>query len=259
MGRSSRASDAVSALVLTLFESQRSLHGLAGILAAAQFQVGADIGGYYIHELRGLTTPICITPDGAWSALPFGPIPTWQAMTMHPGIKHLIAHHAVTAFSVTDIVSERVWLGSTVSTLMRPSWGRQYQCAIPVTGLANPTETHAWVFGRSGSNFTAADLDVCEALAPVLSAVSRHQAALQLPSAQNGGTGLFTQRQAAVIGLQAAGVSSAGIAVRLGISTRTTQKHIEHVYRTLGVHSRDQAVRAWNELGARGSAIPPEG
>jgi DNA-binding CsgD family transcriptional regulator len=59
------------------------------------------------------------------------------------------------------------------------------------------------------------------------------------------GLGL-TRRQAEVLQLLASGASEDEIAVRLGISRRTAQKHLEHCYRRLGVNSRSKAAAiAW--------------
>lgn len=57
----------------------------------------------------------------------------------------------------------------------------------------------------------------------------------------------LTPRQAEVLQLLAAGASERDIAVRLRVSHRTVQKHLQLSYRQLGVHSRSQAAAvAWS-------------
>jgi DNA-binding CsgD family transcriptional regulator len=52
----------------------------------------------------------------------------------------------------------------------------------------------------------------------------------------------LTQREGEVLTAAAAGLGDAEIADELFISARTVQKHLEHVYRKLGVRDRDSAV-----------------
>ena len=52
----------------------------------------------------------------------------------------------------------------------------------------------------------------------------------------------LTRREGDVLSGAAAGLSDAEIGAELFISTRTVQKHLEHVYRKLGVRDRDSAA-----------------
>ncbi len=52
----------------------------------------------------------------------------------------------------------------------------------------------------------------------------------------------LSPRQAAVIELAIAGTPNGEIAGKLGISTRTVEKHLEHAYERLGVASRGAAA-----------------
>jgi DNA-binding NarL/FixJ family response regulator len=56
----------------------------------------------------------------------------------------------------------------------------------------------------------------------------------------------LTTRQAEVLRLVAIGGSNRDIGDQLGVSSRTVQKHLERIYRTLGVTTRSEAAaRAW--------------
>jgi DNA-binding NarL/FixJ family response regulator len=52
----------------------------------------------------------------------------------------------------------------------------------------------------------------------------------------------LTLREQEVLGLLADGLQQSEIATRLVITPRTVAKHVEHVLRKLGVHTRTQAV-----------------
>lgn len=240
---------AVTNMALAALTSHSGFDGLPSVLAEVQQSVGADTAGFYIHEWRGFTTPVAITPDDVWQVLPFGRMPTSQAIAVHPGIRHLVVDHPGDSYSVTDLVSERAWHDSELVRVMRPDWGRNYQFAIPVSPHVVPGESQVWVLGRTTTNFTAADREVGDALAPVLSAVAAHRAALMKLEVRASAGELLTQREIVILRMQADGVGSRGIAVRLGISPRTAQKHAEHIYRKLGVHNRHDAIEACETLG----------
>jgi DNA-binding CsgD family transcriptional regulator len=61
---------------------------------------------------------------------------------------------------------------------------------------------------------------------------------------------LLTSRQTRILRLVADGQSDRGIARTLGISTRTVQAHLQHIYRTLDVASRTEAVARLRALEA---------
>ena len=54
-----------------------------------------------------------------------------------------------------------------------------------------------------------------------------------------------TPRQAEILGLVAAGLGDKEIAVRLGLSPRTVQTHLDRLYLGHGLHKRAAAVAAW--------------
>ncbi len=66
----------------------------------------------------------------------------------------------------------------------------------------------------------------------------------------------LTKREAEVLFLIAKGKTNPEIGILLDISTRTVQKHVEHIYIKLGVESRTAAMLRVNELN---STLTPEG
>jgi DNA-binding NarL/FixJ family response regulator len=79
----------------------------------------------------------------------------------------------------------------------------------------------------------------------------------QLGGLQSAGIDLgLTAPETSVLALLAAGYPNRGIARRLGCAPRTVEKHLERIFRKLGVRDKLNAVRvaqAWN-LGAERSA-----
>jgi DNA-binding NarL/FixJ family response regulator len=59
----------------------------------------------------------------------------------------------------------------------------------------------------------------------------------------------LTDRELAVLCLLVEGCTAAAMAHRLGISVRTVQKHLEHMYRKLEVTDRLRAVLAAQQAG----------
>jgi DNA-binding NarL/FixJ family response regulator len=82
-------------------------------------------------------------------------------------------------------------------------------------------------------------------IAALLRARSRQQAG-QAPGAVPGGALAgpvsLTDREIAILRLVAAGRTNSAIAHELQLSPRTVAKHLEHVYRKLGVSSRAAAM-----------------
>jgi DNA-binding CsgD family transcriptional regulator len=93
---------------------------------------------------------------------------------------------------------------------------------------------------RAGADFTPADVDIVTRLLPLLTrrvarlATPARAAALVLPQ--------LTERQQQVLRLAAEGLTDAAIGHRLDCSPRTVDKHLEHIYRKLGVSCRTAAI-----------------
>lgn len=93
----------------------------------------------------------------------------------------------------------------------------------------------------------AAEPDVAVAATVVRSRVPPHVLHLRFgvrPAIERLRAVGLSERQAAVAQLVAGGASNPAIAAELGISAATVKKHVEHIYRALGVHNRAAAVAA---------------
>jgi DNA-binding CsgD family transcriptional regulator len=120
--------------------------------------------------------------------------------------------------------------------------GVEQQLAIP---CRSSTGGHwAFVLGRSGPDFTDNDLVFARRIQGLLFLLARH-VTVSVPAdvSRVGDSWGLTVREQVVLGLLAEGMTAASIAHRLGISPRTVGKHLEHIYRKLGVSDRLMAVR----------------
>jgi DNA-binding CsgD family transcriptional regulator len=100
-------------------------------------------------------------------------------------------------------------------------------------------------FDRGRRDFSERDRDVLDVLSPHLAqlrkrAVARQRASLPLTAAAE----TLTEREREILALVAAGMTTGTIAAELWISQGTVRKHLDNVFRKLGVHTRAAAVAA---------------
>jgi DNA-binding CsgD family transcriptional regulator len=253
MDRAARGAAAVTEVAIAALGAPPGVDVVPAVLSSLREAVGADSSGFYEHERQGWSTPYFISPSELWRILPMGRAPTASMARMHPGVRHLLSPTAGAPYAVTDLVGERGWQSSELVSLMRPDWGRNYQFAIPVAQASVLDPPQVWVLGRTTHDFGDLDRAVAEALAPLLTAVARHWSVLEGLRRDAALGTLLTERELGVLALQARGLTARSIASRLAISPRTANKHAEHIYRKLGVRSRQEAVQACTVLGV----LPP--
>jgi DNA-binding CsgD family transcriptional regulator len=97
---------------------------------------------------------------------------------------------------------------------------------------------------RSHTDFTETDRSLLDVLQAPLLASLRHarDRADKARALMTSGPDCLTDREAEVLKLVAMGRTDGAIARELDVSTRTIAKHLEHVYRKLGVANRAAAV-----------------
>jgi DNA-binding CsgD family transcriptional regulator len=93
---------------------------------------------------------------------------------------------------------------------------------------------------RAGRDFTATNVDIITQLRPLLT----RRVALLCATPHTNGVPQLTDRQRQILRLVADGLTDAAIAHRLDCSPRTVDKHLEHIYRRLGVSCRTAAIVA---------------
>jgi DNA-binding NarL/FixJ family response regulator len=122
-----------------------------------------------------------------------------------------------------------------------------------------PENLHVCIsLNRTGLDFTPAAVDLLTQLQPLLARRVARLAAGQADRLAVGGRGTrqgradLTIRQRQVLRLVTEGLTDAAIGRRLGCSPRTVDKHLEHIYRRLGVSCRTAAIAAVCTAGQRG-------
>jgi DNA-binding CsgD family transcriptional regulator len=87
---------------------------------------------------------------------------------------------------------------------------------------------------RNGNPFTASTLKV-------------HQGRSHQAKPLNGQRPAFnlTSRQDEIMEQICLGITEAGIAKKLGLSSHTVHQHVRDIYKKLGLHNRAEAVRKW--------------
>jgi DNA-binding CsgD family transcriptional regulator len=114
-----------------------------------------------------------------------------------------------------------------------------------------PGNLHVCIsLNRTGPDFTPTAVDLLTQLQPLLTRRVARLAASRVDQLAVGGWGDWpdraglTTRQQQVLRLVTAGLTDAAIGHRLGCSPRTVDKHLEHIYRRLGVSCRSAAIAA---------------
>jgi DNA-binding CsgD family transcriptional regulator len=215
------------------------------VLVALHAVLDADVAGFYWHEVLGVSWPVTIVPPDALRAIPSqqrGPHSTALGAQMHPGWRVCMEAPA-DPFRLSDVVSDLAWRASPMAVALRPYWGVHRQLAIPIYSSHHPTTFWVWALARQGSDFTASHRDLARRIRPALTRVTRAFAEASTP---RGGPDVraapLNRRELLVVDLVARNQTAVQIARELGISPRTVNKHLEHVYRKLGVHDRSHAL-----------------
>jgi DNA-binding NarL/FixJ family response regulator len=215
-------------------------HRAVGDAIAADFDTGLawnwmerDAFGF---ELRD---PIPGWPEPA--ALDF-----WKeaGLGFHPLIRWFAITGCASPMSVAR-VPRAIAPESCVAALracMAPA-GMDQQLSIPY--VLTPDRHRAFVLARAREDYSDEDLEVARRLQPLLVLLERQVQVLGgAPdgSRDGAGRGVLTGRERAVLVLLERGCTAEAIGRELGVSPRTVHKHLEHLYRKLGVSDRLRAV-----------------
>ena len=130
-------------------------------------------------------------------------------------------------------------------------WGVPANLALPTYFAAGGHR--AFVLGRADP-FTRGELSLLGLLQRLLVGLDRQAATLgrvagTVDLARTGEDGRLTVRELAVLGLVAEGLTAAAAARRLAVAEGTVHKHLQNVYRKLGVRDRLGAVLRAQQLG----------
>ena len=129
-----------------------------------------------------------------------------------------------------SVVSQRA-RGEALERLSQ--FGIDEQLSIPCSG--GPSGSWAFVMARTGDDFSDEDLRLARAVQPLLMLLARQ---VQVQACSGRDPLDLTAREGAVLALLCEGKTAMEIGHGLGMSVRTVDKHLERIYRKLGVHDR---------------------
>lgn len=131
---------------------------------------------------------------------------------------------------LSDLTTQRAWHETMSYQEVLRHLAGEHQLTIGVNGKAYRA---AWAFNRSGSDFTDAELAVARQVQPLLTLLDRSLGMWDVVPRSPAGAEL-TQREEQVLGIMSRGVTITACGRLLGVSPRTVDKHLEHIYRKLG-------------------------
>jgi DNA-binding CsgD family transcriptional regulator len=163
----------------------------------------------------------------------------------HPLTRWFMVTRSVRPMSTGRVPGSIVLPGGMrfVESQLRPQDFHQQLC-LPVSGTA--TTSRNVVLAQGGSDFTDGQLELARAIQPLLMLLDRQVRAhgmLSPDQARQVAAWALTARETTVLRLVGSGLTTGRIAGVLGCSPRTVDKHLEHLYRKLGVRDRLSAAR----------------
>ena len=242
-----------------------------GTVSAALATVEAADGAATLTQLPELLLPELVSLFGADSAMwteldvasepdqAAGPLPgrvfgypepllteeTAQALEQHAPDFPLTCHTRPggdgRAIRRSDLQSMRSFRNSGMYADVAQKVGVDQMLAAAL----KPGSLHVCVsLNRARFDFTSTEVSLLALLQPLLTRRVARLAGGETMLASGTTLPKLTVRQGQVLRLVADGLTDAAIGHRLGCSPRTVDKHLEHIYRTLGVSGRTAAVAA---------------
>jgi DNA-binding CsgD family transcriptional regulator len=198
-----------------------------------------------------LTAVLTVEPDGlcVW-------LSTWTA-DGRPRLRSARGGRALRAAVATRLASAGdapfPWAGEPALSSLPECAAMRHLLVIPL--VVGAVRSSAWLLGRRDGRFIADEVHHATLLTPGL----RMRRAVAEP-ARRPTMPPLTARELQVLELVSAGATAGAVARDLGISERTVQKHLEHVYGKLGCQDRVSAVlRVWGAGLLPGSGPAPAG
>lgn len=131
--------------------------------------------------------------------------------------------------------------------MARP-WDVNHQLSIPLQVGGDDLQSY---LVQRPDDFTEQEFELASLLQPVLTGLATHLrlALINPPALTQGSANELTLREMAILTLLSKGATAENMARRLNISSRTVEKHLEHIYRKLDVRDRLMAVQKALQLG----------
>jgi DNA-binding CsgD family transcriptional regulator len=250
----------------------RLLHRLSNGLAELYLPGGGEFPGRVIRLVSGLVAaesysynhligPVAV----AWLIEPADVLDFPDAAQLfqehlpeHPLLRHYDETGDLAARRVSDVASDRQFRSlGLYREFYRPA-RVDYQLVVSIP--APRDGIISVVLNRHTLDFSDEQRELIDLLRPHLRQAAAIAALLSQPVPDTpkdpSGRALLTPRQTRIMQLVAAGSSDRAVARALGLSVRTVHTHLQHIYRTLGVTSRTEALAHVRALTLRGAETP---
>lgn len=196
------------------------------------------------------------TPVPGWPEPEMSPFWEQAGLRLHPLIRWFAATGCAEPMS-TARVPRSIAPDRTFDILRAIAGPADLEQQLSLPYELTPDRHRAFVLGRTGGDYSDEDLEVARRLQPLLMLLDRQ---VRVLGSSPGRTGeplpcTLTGRERAVLLLLERGDTAEAIGRQLGISPRTVHKHLEHLYRKLGVTDRLRAVVVAREAGLLTPAV----
>jgi DNA-binding CsgD family transcriptional regulator len=157
----------------------------------------------------------------------------------HPAVlSYLTTHDDGRPRRVSDVLSSQEWQGSRVFSEGFRAHRARHQLSSVTSFTAS--RGRGWIVTREQFDFTPQVVEVAAQLLPVLVVLERSVAPVE--TTPTSALTELTPREQQLLHLLSEGMTARLMGRQLGISERTVDKHLEHLYRKLGSNDRLSAV-----------------
>jgi len=166
-------------------------------------------------------------------------------LDQHPLLDHYRRTGDGRSVRMSDVIARSDWHRLDIYQECYRPRPTEHVLAVHLPGAGE--SSRAFALNRARGEFTEADRELLDILRTPLAeayrrAHARHQAERTLATSSEARLTELTDREVEVLELVAAGCTNVAIARTLQVSPRTVAKHLERIYRKLGVGNRAAAV-----------------
>lgn len=208
--------------------------------------VASEITTLSVCDLVRSTRSVVTNPEGAISARERAGFDEY--FYEHPLVRYHGRKQGLDAHRITDSLPQSQFRESPIYNEYYRRIGIDYVIAVPL--FVDRGLLVSFVLNRNRSDFSDRERALLDLVREPLGSLYRHLLA-RGREARGFASLPVTPREREVLSWLAAGKTDKDIGEILGMSPRTVQKHLQHIYEKLGVETRTAAVVRAMEIGSR--------